>query len=281
MTSGWVELRIMRTYKSLLSSIAVILFMSGCGAGPNALTTIQGPVGSGANSSIGDIYVQNVVIAKGESTSATVVATISNSSLKDDQLVSVSVENPAPKSIVFSPANEINIPAKGLINLGRNPESPHVDLIEFTPRQSSFVKITFVFKTAGIVDQTVLVVPNTGIYENANPLTEAPVTAAAQGREIIAGSLDGITITVLNGTRRAGFARSVADSLQVQGMKIVEVKDAPNKDTAKTQISYGTGMQAKAEAVAKLLSVGVLVEDATITSSNLVLTLGNDAPFSF
>ena len=118
MTSGWVELRIMRTYKSLLSAIAVILFMSGCGAGPNALTTIQGPVGSGANSSIGDIYVQNVVIAKGESTSATVVATISNSSLKDDQLVSVSVENPAPKSIVFSPANEINIPAKGLINLG-------------------------------------------------------------------------------------------------------------------------------------------------------------------
>jgi hypothetical protein len=40
-------------------------------------------------------------------------------------------------------------------------------------------------------------------------------------------------------------------------------------------------MQAKAEAVAKLLSVGVLVEDATITSSNIVLTLGNDAPFSF
>jgi hypothetical protein len=40
-------------------------------------------------------------------------------------------------------------------------------------------------------------------------------------------------------------------------------------------------MQPKAEAVAKLISVGVLVEDATITSSNIVLTLGNDAPFSF
>jgi hypothetical protein len=271
----------MRTYKSLISAIAVILLMSGCAAGPNALTTIQGPVGSGANSSIGEIYVQNVVIAKGESTSATVVATISNSSLKDDQLVSVSVENPAPKAIVFSPANEINIPAKSFINLGLNPESPHVDLIEFTPRQSSFVKITFVFKTAGIVDQTVLVVPNTGIYENSNPLSEAPVSAAAQGREIIAGSLEGITVTVLNGTRRGGFARQVADTLQVQGMKIVEVKDAPNKDTAQTQIAYGSGMQAKAEAVAKLLSVGVLVQDATLTTTNLVLTLGNDSPFSF
>jgi inosine/xanthosine triphosphate pyrophosphatase family protein len=73
----------------------------------------------------------------------------------------------------------------------------------------------------------------------------------------------------------------VADTLQVQGMKIVEVKDAPNKDTAQTQISYGTGMQTKAEAVAKLLSVGVLVQDTTLTSTNLVLTLGNDAPFSF
>jgi hypothetical protein len=143
------------------------------------------------------------------------------------------------------------------------------------------VKITFVFKTAGIVDQTVLVVPNTGIYENSNPLSETPVSVAAQGREIIAGSLEGITITVLNGTRRSGFARSVADTLQVQGMKIVEVSDAPNKDTAKTQIAYGTGMQAKAEAVTKLLSVGVLVQDATLTSTNLVLTLGNDAPFSF
>ena len=143
------------------------------------------------------------------------------------------------------------------------------------------MKITFVFKTAGIVDQTVLVVPNTGIYENSNPLSEAPVSAAAQGREIIAGSLEGITVTVLNGTRRGGFARQVADTLQVQGMKIVEVKDAPNKDTAQTQIAYGSGMQAKAEAVAKLLSVGVLVQDATLTTTNLVLTLGNDSPFSF
>jgi hypothetical protein len=40
-------------------------------------------------------------------------------------------------------------------------------------------------------------------------------------------------------------------------------------------------MQAKAEAVAKLLSVGVLVQDTTLTTANLVLTLGNDAPFSF
>ena len=55
----------MRAYKSLITAIAVILFMTGCAAGPNALTNIQGPVGSGANSSIGDIYVQNVVIAQG------------------------------------------------------------------------------------------------------------------------------------------------------------------------------------------------------------------------
>jgi hypothetical protein len=85
----------------------------------------------------------------------------------------------------------------------------------------------------------------------------------------------------LNGTRRAGFARSVADTLQVQGMKIVNVADASNKDTANTQIVYGPGLQAKAEAVAKLLSVGQIVEDPALVASNLVLTLGNDAPFSF
>ncbi|MEY2778288.1 MAG: LytR cell envelope-related transcriptional attenuator, partial [Actinomycetota bacterium] len=54
-----------------------------------------------------------------------------------------------------------------------------------------------------------------------------------------------------------------------------------NKDTANTQIVYGVGMRAKAEAVAKLLSVGQIVEDPALVASNLVLTLGNDAPFSF
>ncbi len=55
----------------------------------------------------------------------------------------------------------------------------------------------------------------------------------------------------------------------------------PIKTQRKHKFHMRTGMQPKAEAVAKLLSVGVLVEDTTITSSNLVLTLGNDAPFSF
>lgn len=271
----------MHAYKSLISAIAVILFMTGCAAGPNALTNTQGPVGSGANSSIGDIYVQNVVIAKGSEPIATVVATISNSGLKDDQLVNVTVENPAPKSIVFSPANEINIPARGFITLGISPESPHVDLIEFTPRQSSFVKITFVFKNAGIVDQSVLVVPNEGIYAGSSALATAPTSAAVEGREIIAGSVEGISVTVLNGTRRAGFARSVADSLQVQGMKIVSVADAPNKDTIKTSISYAPGFIAKAQALASLISVGEIIEDVNLQTSNLVVTLGNDAPSSF
>lgn len=270
----------MRVYKSLISAIAVIFFMTGCGSGPNALTNTQGPVGSGANSSIGEIYVQNVVIAKGTENTATVVATISNSGLIEDQLVDVVVENPAPKSVVFSPAGNISIPARGFINLGINAQSPHVDLIEFSPRQSSFVKITFVFKNAGILDQSVLVVPNTGIYAGASPVTSAPASAAVEGREIIAGSLNGISVTVLNGTRRAGFARSVADTLQVQNMKIIAVADAPNKDTALTEIVYGTDMRAKAESVAKILGVGVLVEDQTLTSSNLIVTLGNDAPFS-
>lgn len=268
----------MRAYKSLITAIAVILFMTGCAAGPNALTNIQGPVGSGANSSIGDIYVQNVVIAQGDSTTATVVATISNSGLKDDQLVNVSVENPAPKSIIFTPSNEINIPARGLINLGINAQAPHVDLIEFAPRQSSFVRITFVFKNAGILDQTVLVAPNTGIYEGVNPVAQSPTSVAVEGRAINAASLEGISVTVLNGTRRAGYARSVADTLQLNGMKIVSVGDATNKDTPKTQISYAPGMKAKAEALAQRISVGELVEDATLTSANLVLTIGIDAP---
>ncbi|MEY3496587.1 MAG: hypothetical protein RJA80_810, partial [Actinomycetota bacterium] len=40
------------------------------------------------------------------------------------------------------------------------------------------------------------------------------------------------------------------------------------------------GFAAKAEAIAKLISVGVLVEDPNQTSANIILTLGNDAPFN-
>ncbi|MFZ9701735.1 MAG: LytR C-terminal domain-containing protein [Candidatus Nanopelagicales bacterium] len=270
----------MRRFKSFISLIAVSLIVTSCAAGPNAQTTTQGPTGSGDYAKVGDIYVQNVVIVKGNENVGTVVATLINDSTEDDQLVSVSVDNPAPKSVVFSPANEINIPAKKLVTIGVNSESPHVDLIEFAPRQSSFVKITFVFKKAGIVDQVVLVKPNTGIYEGIAPLATAPKSAAQEGREIIAGSLKDVSITVLNGTRRAGFARSVADTLQVQGMRIVEVADASNKDTAQTQIVYAPGFAAKAEAIAKLISVGVLVEDPNQTSANIIITLGNDAPFN-
>ncbi len=270
----------MRRLKTIISIFAISFLVTSCATGPNAFTTMQGPTGSGDYAKVGDIYVQNVVIVKGNENVGTVVATLINDSTEDDQLVSVSVENPAPKSVVFSPANEINIPAKKLVTIGVNPDSPHVDLIEFAPRQSSFVKITFVFKNAGIVDQVVLVKPNTGIYEGIAPLATAPKSAAQEGREIIAGSLKDVSITVLNGTRRAGFARSVADTLQVQGMRIVEVGDAANKDTAQTQIVYAPGFLPKAEAVSKLISVGVLVEDPNQTSANLIITLGNDAPFN-
>ena len=95
----------MRRFKSFISLIAVSLIVTSCAAGPNAQTTTQGPTGSGDYAKVGDIYVQNVVIVKGNENVGTVVATLINDSTEDDQLVSVSVDNPAPKSVVFSPAN--------------------------------------------------------------------------------------------------------------------------------------------------------------------------------
>ena len=73
----------MRAYKRLISAIAVLLFMSGCAAGPNATTKMQGPSGSGDYARIGEIYIQNVVIVKGEENIGTVVATIINDSIED------------------------------------------------------------------------------------------------------------------------------------------------------------------------------------------------------
>ena len=72
----------MRRLKSFISLIAVSLIVTSCAAGPNAQTTTQGPTGSGDYAKVGDIYVQNVVIVKGNENVGTVVATLINDSLK-------------------------------------------------------------------------------------------------------------------------------------------------------------------------------------------------------
>jgi hypothetical protein len=90
-----------------------------------------------------------------------------------------------------------------------------------------------------------------------------------------------VLVTVLNGTRRAGFAASTSDYLKTQGFQIDEIDNAPNKDTANTLLVYAAGQEEKAQLVANALQITNMIEDPELIGADVVVVLGNDAPSEF
>ncbi len=90
-----------------------------------------------------------------------------------------------------------------------------------------------------------------------------------------------VVVTVLNGTRRAGFAAATSEYLKSQGFQIDEIDNAPNKDTANTLLVYAPGAEEKAQLVANALQISNLSEDAELIGADVVVILGNDAPSEF
>lgn len=117
--------------------------------------------------------------------------------------------------------------------------------------------------------------PATGESESpeAAPTPEAPAVAPLSASEV--------SVTVLNGTRRAGFAAATSDYLKTQGFNIDEIDNAPNKDTANTLLVYAPGNEEKAQLVARALQIFNLIEDPELIGTDVVVILGNDAPTEF
>ncbi len=90
-----------------------------------------------------------------------------------------------------------------------------------------------------------------------------------------------VLVTVLNGTRRAGFAASTSNYLKTQGFQIDEIDNAPNKDTANTLLVYAAGQEEKAQLVANALQITNMIEDPELIGADVVVVLGNDAPSEF
>lgn len=107
----------------------------------------------------------------------------------------------------------------------------------------------------------------------AEPTAEEPVTAPLAASEVL--------VTVLNGTRRAGFAAATSEYLKAQGFNIDEIDNAPNKDTTNTLLVYAPGNEEKAQLVAQALQIFNLSEDAELIGADVVVILGNDAPAEF
>lgn len=94
----------------------------------------------------------------------------------------------------------------------------------------------------------------------------AAVIAKPTGREVV---------DVANGTSRAGLAGTAAEALTAQGMTVGDIATAAA--TATTNVRYGPGGQAVAQAIADQYYV-TATESSALPADRVSLTLGADSP---
>jgi len=102
--------------------------------------------------------------------------------------------------------------------------------------------------------------------------SEAPPT------ETIVVKPSDVSVVILNGTNRAGFAALNGDFLKTQGVNVAEVGNAPNKNTAESVIVHTSGNALKAQLIGQLLGITNIAEDPELTGGDVAIILGNNAP---
>lgn len=88
----------------------------------------------------------------------------------------------------------------------------------------------------------------------------------------------GISVAVRNGTRTRGLAARAAEMLRAAGFTVTDTSTAPDQTHPLTEITYGPGERARAEAVATHFAPAEL---APVTTAGITVTLGRsyaDAP---
>jgi LCP family protein required for cell wall assembly len=102
--------------------------------------------------------------------------------------------------------------------------------------------------------------------------SEAPPT------ETIVVKPSDVSVVILNGTNRAGFAALTGDFLKTQGVNVAEVGNAPNKNTAESVIVHTPGNALKAQLIGQLLGITNIAEDPQLAGGDVAIILGNNAP---
>jgi LCP family protein required for cell wall assembly len=122
------------------------------------------------------------------------------------------------------------------------------------------------------------IINDTGWPPSATIIPAPSETSVPVETETITVNPGDVSATILNGTRRAGFAALTGEFLKTQGVNIAEVGNAPNKDTAETLIIHTAGNNLKAQLIARLLGITNIVEDPQLSGSDVAIVLGNNAP---
>jgi len=164
-------------------ALAAVPLLSSCAIGKDAGTTQQMPSGNGANadSQSGDIAVRGITIvtsAVPSSTKATIIGTLVNQSLtQDDVLTGVTVVSPAGVTATINGTavvgTTITLPANrptSAVRIGFNADY-HVDISNLQIDPTAFAQVVFTFQKAGAVPVSVMAVPPVGIYAGLGPFT--------------------------------------------------------------------------------------------------------------
>lgn len=160
-------------------ALVLVPVLSACSIGVNAGTSLQGASGNGASADVGPMELRGITIvtANGDTTKATVIGTIVNTSTTtDDVLTGVSVVDPVGATATITGAaagaGQIPVPANqptSSVRIGYNADY-HVDITGLTVAPTAFAQVQFTFRNAGTVVVPTMVVPPTGIYAGLGPV---------------------------------------------------------------------------------------------------------------
>lgn len=124
---------------------------------------------------------------------------------------------------------------------------------------------------AAVVAIAVSVLP--GVLSSPDRAPAGPVHAVPAPLIKRTVRLEGITVTVLNGTTTAGRARIVATALEERGAHIVEVKDALDQTMEHSEVRFQGNADPQARRVASVLGIariGMVVNEPLATADVLV-----------
>ncbi|HAN72698.1 MAG TPA: hypothetical protein DCQ36_14060 [Actinobacteria bacterium] len=157
----------------LLSASAVAL--TGCFNGPRATTTTQATMntGNGVQAQQGDIRIENatLVMSKDGTQSATLLVRFVNEGLEPDALTYATINGETAEILVPEAAGDdatVLLPGAS-VSYGWDSEL-RIDAGVLDAPVSSYVPVDLGFANAGLASLSVLVVPQSGYYENVTIL---------------------------------------------------------------------------------------------------------------
>lgn len=162
-----------RTHLAAVALLPVaLLSVTGCFNGPNATTTMQATMntGNGVQAQQGAIRIENATVVKSpEAGEATLLVRLVNDGPQPDALTFATVNGQAAEIIAADATSAVELAPGSSTSFGWESDL-RIDVGVLDAEVSTYVPIELGFATAGLASMSVLVVPQSGYYENVTIL---------------------------------------------------------------------------------------------------------------